>query len=313
MDKTNRNIWIFLAFAFGISWAVGLVIYLTGGLVNSPELVKGTGLTLALVLLASVYMWGPAIAHIITRLVTKMGLKNTYLKPNFKKAWPFWLAGWFGPGLLTLAGAALYFLLFPANFDPQFTLLSSQLKAAGVTGELINPGQFILGQTIIAFLLAPILNMAATFGEEFGWRAFLVPELSKFGQKKALMLSGVIWGVWHWPVIMMGHNYGLDYPGFPWFGMLAMVWFTLSAGIIFGWLAIKAGSVWPAVIAHGALNGIAAIGLLFIKGSFSMLLGPSPVGLIGCLPFTILSLVILLTIKEERTEAVLPKENSLGF
>jgi len=304
MDKTNRNIWIFLAFAFGISWAVGLVIYLTGGIVNSPEIIKGTGISLALVLLATIYMWGPAIAHIITRLVTKMGSKNTYLKPNFKKAWPFWLVGWFGPGILTLIGAALFFLVFPGSFDPQLTMISGQLKTAEVAGKSIDPFQFVLGQTIVAFLLAPILNSVATFGEEFGWRAFLVPALSKFGRKKSLIISGVIWGVWHWPVIMMGHNYGLDYPGFPWFGMLAMVWFTLSAGIIFGWLALRSESVWPAVIAHGALNGIAAIGLLFIKGSFSMLLGPSPVGLIGCLPFTILSLVILLTIKEERTEAV---------
>lgn len=304
MEKTNQKIWVFLAFAFGISWVVGLIIFLTGGLVNSSELVKGTGLTLALVLLASVYMWGPALAHIITRMITKMGWKNAYFKPNFKKGWPFWLMGWFGPGLLTLAGAVLFFLIFPAAFDSQLTTLSSQLNSVGVTGELINPVQFILGQTVVAFLLAPVLNLVATFGEEFGWRAFLVPALAKYGHKKALIISGIIWGVWHWPVIMMGHNYGLDYPGFPWLGMLAMVWFTISAGILFGWLTLKAESFWPAVFAHGALNGIAAIGLLFIKGPFSMLLGPTPAGLIGCLPFTILSVIILLSTKEEQPASI---------
>jgi len=298
MEKTNRNIWIFLAFAFGISWAVGLVIYLTGGLVNSPELVKGTGLTLALVLLASVYMWGPALAHIITRLITKMGWKNAYIKPNFKKGWPYWLMGWFGPGILTLVGAILFFLIYPSTFDPQLTALSSQLNSIGVTGDQIDPSQFILGQMAAAFLLAPVLNLIATFGEEFGWRAFLVPALTKFGYKKALIISGIIWGVWHWPVIAMGHNYGLDYPGFPWLGMLAMVWFTISAGILFGWLTLKAESVWPAVFAHGALNGIAAIGIFFINGPVSMLLGPTPAGLIGALPFTILSVVVLLKTKE---------------
>jgi len=300
MENTNKNIWIFLAFAFGISWTVGLAIYLTGGIVNSPELIKGSGVTLALVLLASGYMWGPAIAHIITRLITKMGWKNAFLKPEFKKGWTFWLAGWFGPGILTLAGAALFFLLRPGSFDPQLTMLTNQLKSAGVSGELINTVQFILGQTVAAFLLAPILNLVATFGEEFGWRAFLVPALTKFGNKKALLLSGIIWGVWHWPVIMMGHNYGLDYPGFPWLGMLAMVWFTISGGIFFGWLASKAKSVWPAVFAHGALNGIAAIGLFFVKEPFSMLLGPTPAGLIGCIPMTILAMIILLTIKDQQ-------------
>ncbi len=303
MDKTNRNIWIFLALAFGISWTVGLVIYLTGGLVNSPELVQGTGVTLALVLLASGYMWGPALAHIITRLITKMGWKNTFLKPKLKKGWPFWLIGWFGPGVLTLAGAALFFILMPDSFDPQLTVLTNQLKSAGVSAELINPVQFILGQTVAAFLLAPILNLIATFGEEFGWRAFLIPSLTKFGNRKALLLSGIIWGVWHWPVIMMGHNYGLDYPGFPWLGMLVMVWFTISVGILFGWLTLRAESVWPAVFAHGALNGIAAIGLFFVKEPFSMILGPSPVGLIGCLPFTILAAIILVKTKNEAPAA----------
>ena len=303
MEKSNRNIWIFLSFAFGISWAVGLVIYLTGGLVSSPELIKGTGVTLALVLLASGYMWGPALAHILTRLITKMGWKNAYLKPEFKKGWTFWLMGWFGPGILTLAGAALFFLLYPGSFDPKLSMLTNQLKSVGVSEELINPVQFVLGQIAAAFLLAPILNFIATFGEEFGWRAFLVPALTKFGNKKALIISGLIWGVWHWPVIMMGHNYGLDYPGFPWLGMMAMVWVTISWGIFFGWLSLKAKSVWPAVFAHGALNGIAAIGLLFVKEPFSMLLGPSPAGLIGCLPFTILAVIILLTIKDEQPAA----------
>jgi membrane protease YdiL (CAAX protease family) len=251
--------------------------------------------------LATVYMWGPAIAHIITHLVTKMGWKDAMLKPNLKKGWPFWLIGWFGPGLLTLLGAAIFFVLSPASFDPQLTLLSSQLKAAGLAEGLINPFQFVLGQITVALLIAPILNSVATFGEEFGWRAYLVPELTKFGRKKALIFSGLIWGIWHWPIIMMGHNYGLGYPGYPWLGLLVTLWFTVSVGILFGWLSLKAESVWPAVIAHGALNGIAAVGLLFVIKPFSMLLGPSPAGLIGCLPFTIVSLIILLSIKEEKT------------
>ncbi len=304
MDNTKRNIWVFLAFAFGISWAAGLVIFLTGGLVNSPELIKGTGITLALILLSTVYMWGPAIAHILTRLITKMGWKNLYLKTNIKKGWKYWLMGWFGPGLLTLAGAVVFFLVFPASFDPQLSKLSAQLQAAGVSIEMINPFQYALGQTIIALLIAPLLNMVATFGEEFGWRAFLVPELARSGIRKSLVFSGLIWGIWHWPVILMGHNYGLGYPGYPWLGLLATLWCMLSFGIFFGWLSLKAESVWPAVFAHGALNGIAAIGLIFVKEPFSMLLGPAPAGLIACLPFTIVSLVILLTTKEQPPEAI---------
>ena len=92
----------------------------------------------------------------------------------------------------------------------------------------------------------------------------------------------------------MGYNYGKDYFGAPFLGPVAMVWFTLSLSVIFGWLIIKAESVWPAVIAHGALNGIAGISLLLTKGSTSTLLGPTPVGLIGGSGLTLAAVIILL-------------------
>ncbi len=72
-----------------------------------------------------------------------------------------------------------------------------------------------------------------------------------------------------------------------------MVWFTLTLSVIMGWLTIKANSVWPAVITHGALNGIAGLGILLVKGSPSTLLGPTPVGMIGGLGLTLAAALIL--------------------
>jgi membrane protease YdiL (CAAX protease family) len=140
-----------------------------------------------------------------------------------------------------------------------------------------------------------LINGLATFGEEFGWRAYLQPKLLPLGERKAMLWMGLIWGVWHWPVILMGHNYGLDYPGAPLLGPLAMVWFTLILGIFLGWLTIKAGSVWPAVIGHGAINGMANLGLIFSQGQPNPLLGPAPVGLIGGIGFAAVALVLWFT------------------
>jgi membrane protease YdiL (CAAX protease family) len=92
----------------------------------------------------------------------------------------------------------------------------------------------------------------------------------------------------------MGYNYGSQYSGAPYLGPLAMVWFTLSLSVIFGWVTIKSANVWPAVIAHAAVNGIAALGLLLSKGSPNTLLGPTSVGVIGGIGFTIAALIILL-------------------
>src|SRR4030042_5224477 len=108
------------------------------------------------------------------------------------------------------------------------------------------------------------------------------------GRRRAVLLLGLIWGMWHWPVISMGHNYGLDYPGAPWLGMGAMVWFTLVIGVFLGWVPLRGGSVWPAVIGHAAINGITGIGAIFVRGNPNPLLGPLPVGVIGSLGFALL-------------------------
>jgi membrane protease YdiL (CAAX protease family) len=115
------------------------------------------------------------------------------------------------------------------------------------------------------------------------------------GGRKAMLLIGLIWGVWHWPVILMGHNYGLAYPGAPFLGPLAMVWFTLILGIFLGWATLKGSSVWPAVIGHAAINGIASLGAIFVRGQPNPLLGPLPVGVIGGIGFAIVALLIFIS------------------
>ncbi|QRN83080.1 CPBP family intramembrane metalloprotease [Chloroflexota bacterium] len=291
--KDQTQIWIFLGITFGISWLTALVIYLTGGLQNSPMLaIEGAQISLAYLLLATAYMFGPAIGNILTRLITHEGKANLLLEPKFDHGrWVYWLLAWFLPGVLTILGAAFFFLIFPKYYDPQLGIITQQLEAAGST-TTASPWTIVILQTLQAMLLAPVLNAISTFGEEFGWRGYLQPKLMPLGARKAVLLTGVIWGVWHWPIILMGYNYGLDYVGAPLLGPLAMTLFTISLAVIFGWLSIKAQSVWPAVIGHGALNGIAAIGILLVKGSPSSLLGPAPTGVIGGLAMILLAVAL---------------------
>jgi hypothetical protein len=104
-----------------------------------------------------------------------------------------------------------------------------------------------------------------------------------------MILMGVIWGLWHWPILALGYNYGFEYSGAPWLGMLVFIWFTTTFGTILGWLTIRGGSVWPAVIGHGALNGIAALPALFILGEPNPLLGPLAHGLIAGIPMSLVA------------------------
>jgi uncharacterized protein len=289
-----RRIFIFLAFAFGIAWATGLVIYLTGGLTNSPMIAPN--LSLALVLLASAYMWAPAIAHLLTRLITHEGWQGLRLGLNFRRAWPYWLAGWFLPALMTIAGAFIYFLIFPSHFDASLAGLKTLLGGQAIPAGMSIWTLFLL-QMVQGVLISPILNSPATFGEEFGWRAYLQPKLMPLGGRKAVLWIGLIWGVWHWPVIFMGYEYGFSYPGYPWLGPLLFIYITFGLGIFLGWLALKSKSVWPAVIGHAAINGFAGAAAFAIKGNVNPLLGPVPVGIIGSLGFAAVALWIFFSKK----------------
>jgi membrane protease YdiL (CAAX protease family) len=290
----TRHILIYLAFAFGIAWATSLVVYLTGGLRDSPMLIPAANVSLALVLMAGPVMGAPALANLLTRVVTREGWRDAYLRPRLKRGWPYWLAAWFAPALLTVVGLVIYFLVFSHHYDAKLSTLRQMLEAAPVDPGEINLWVLVAVQLFQALLLAPLINGIATFGEEFGWRGYLQPKLMALGPRRAMVLMGLIWGMWHWPAILMGHNYGLDYPGAPFLGPLAMVWFTLIVGTLLGWLTFKAGSVWPAVIGHAALNGMANLGVVFVRGEPNPLLGPLPPGLVGGVGFAAVGLVLLL-------------------
>jgi ABC-2 type transport system ATP-binding protein len=294
----TRRLWIFLAFAFGIAWLVGLIVYLQGGMAGGRVLIPGSAITTATVWIALGYMWAPALANILTRWITKEGRKDLWLRPEFDHGWLIWAAAWFLPAVLTILGLAIYFGVFPYNFDPQLTSLQTLInQIASQSGQTVpfDVWNLLLIQIGQGVLLSPLVNSFFTFGEEFGWRAYLQPKLRPLGFRKAMLLTGVIWGLWHAPVIAMGHNYGFGYPGAPWSGILAMTLFTTSAAVIFGWLVERGRSVWPAVIGHAGINGIAAIGVYLLppQADVNPLLGPLPVGVIGGLPWLLLALYLL--------------------
>lgn len=282
----SKRIFIFLGFAFGIAWLAGLALYLTGGL-TSPY---------AFYLMAVVYMGAPALANVLTRLLTHEGWRNAWIRPYIKRSWRWWLLAWFGPALLIGVGMLVYYLLFPQHFDPSMKaaadLLASQSAAAGVDAPQITPQMLMLVQGLQAVLLAPIINALFTFGEEFGWRAYLLQKLLPLGGRRAALLMGLIWGLWHAPVIAMGHNYGLEYAGAPWLGIVAMTWFTTMLGILMAWVVLKARSVWPAVIIHGAVNGTAGIVVFMTQGSPNLILGPAIAGFIGGIGVAIAALLV---------------------
>ncbi|WP_245902829.1 CPBP family intramembrane glutamic endopeptidase [Salinigranum rubrum] len=158
----------------------------------------------------------------------------------------------------------------------------------------LSPELVVGIQLVAALTVGPAINTVFAVGEEFGWRGYLLPKLLPFGTRPAVVLVGVVWGVWHWPIIAMGYNYGFGYPGAPWTGMLAMVAMTTATGTFLAWVTLWSESVWPAALGHGAINAVGGVGLLFSRSTDSLLLGPTVTGLLVVVPWALLAAWLLL-------------------
>ncbi|ESP89543.1 CPBP family intramembrane glutamic endopeptidase [Candidatus Halobonum tyrrellensis] len=286
-DLDTRRLGVFLAVAFGVSWGTAALLYATGGLTDSPAVVGP--LTLAGVLVPTTYMFGPAVGAAAARALGREW-DDLWLRPHPRAHRRVYAAVWLGPLLLTVLGAATFFAVFPDTFDPSMRAYAEGLGAAGVE---MDPVTLAAVQVVAAVTVAPLINGLFAFGEEFGWRGYLLPKLLPLGGRRAALLSGVVWGVWHWPLIAMGYEYGFGYAGFPWTGLLAFLPFTVALGVLFAWATLREGSVWPATLGHGAVNAAAGVGVFVVRGDPHPLLGPLPVGLLGVAPFVAVAAYLL--------------------
>ncbi len=286
----KKRLIIYVTLTMAITWIIFLMIPICG-------LTYGRGSS---VFILAAAMFVPAFCSILTRLITKEGFKNMYLRPHFRGHMKQYLLLYFGPTALLFLSGAIYFLIFPGQLDTGLTVLKELTASSSMSG--ISASALLSIQVMQFIILGPVINIIPTLGEELGWRGYLLPKLRCFfSDRTALVVSGAIWGIWHLPVIVMGHNYGTGYAGYPWLGILAMVLFCIIFGTIEGYIAIKLESVIPAAMIHSALNAGAGLPLCLVKGEYNMLLGPAVTGLIGGLPFAVLAVVLF--IKAGNTKA----------
>lgn len=276
----------YLAVVFLLSWAIDLVVYLQGGLANVRTFQ----------ILAGLQMFVPAVVAIVfRRWVTKEGFGGTGLRWGRTRYYLVavgLMAAWLA---LSVGLSALTPWLQLDTHHDKLHALMAQAAAAGKSVPLSDTALLWVLALQIG-LVGAVLGMPALFGEEYGWRGYLLPKLMPLGRTKALLLHGVIWGVWHAPLIAMGYNY----PGHPVVGILFMTVFCVLMGAVFAWLYYASGSIWPACLAHGVTNQGAAYAFLVIVASNHPLLG-GPLGLVG---LSVLFLFVLWLYLSRRLEVV---------
>jgi membrane protease YdiL (CAAX protease family) len=277
----RRGLVWFIGLAFGLAWPLFLLPLLVG---EAGSLERQAAITFAW----AAAMWAPGLAAI---LANRFGKRESFARFNLTHLgdWRPYLWAWLLPLALTLVTAALTLLLKLGTLDLEFTQIR-QMMAQTPGGTEVSALTVVATQVFAALSFAPLINMLFALGEELGWRAYLLPELMPLGQWKAIGLSGAIWGLWHAPAILQGHNY----PTQPVWGVLFMIVFCILLGAILSWLYLRSRSPWAPALCHGAFNAIAGLPLLFLTGvdisfggTLASITGWLPLGLfVGWLAYT---------------------------
>lgn len=250
----KRPLLVFLVLAFGLSWAVILPLWFGGGL--SSPLTQGLG---------ALMMFTPTVGVLgvwaLSRTPFREWARQTGLTLGERKGRTgvLVLTAWLGVPLLTFLAMGLSAAVGLVSLDlGRLSLLRAGLQANGAETPA-DLGTVAVLQIVIAVAAGPVLNAIPALGEEWGWRGWLVPRLvATNGVFSGLLMSGAIWGLWHAPMTLLGYNY----PRLGSWAALVFIGFCMVAGVLMGWLRLRTGSVWPAVVAHGSLNAIAGVALL---------------------------------------------------
>ncbi len=240
-NEKNRPLFVFLVVLFGLSFGLAFLCKYFG---------------IKLISLAPVYMFMPFVATLLTMYIYKISFRSLGVSLKLNK---WYLVAWLLPGFLALVSLGVSLLLPGTSYSASLEGLSRY----HISSHVNTPLPPLLYFLILALIAGPTINAIFAFGEEIGWRGFLYQETRYLGFWKYSFLVGIIWGIWHAPLIIQGYNY----PQHPIVGVFFMVIFCIAISPIFSYIRMKSKSVIAAAIMHGSLNAFAGIPIAFAKGS----------------------------------------------
>ena len=294
MKKTimsKKQFVIYMAVAFGLAWILEII----------ASIFSNNGNQMAFTVILMITMFMPFMGVLVARIP----LKGMGWVPHLKGKIRYVFFALWMPALLSSIGGVLFFAFFPDAFDSEFLTMRSMLEEAGALEQLEAEGltipMYILITVIQAVTYVPFLNMFVALGEEVGWRGVLYPYLKeKLGVTKGRIVSGTIWGAWHWPImIFAGYEYGKEYIGAPVLGPIVFCICTVMMGILFDYVYEKTETIWLPSLMHGAVNAF-TIFLYLVKPEYSnmAILGPAYIGIISMIPM--ITVAVIICVKEKR-------------
>lgn len=267
----KRQTILFAILVILISWTAAALFYLLNGNLQ----------TTAGFVFASGYMFFPLLSVVIVQAIHKEPILKG-LGVSFKLNRWFAVA-WLLPVLFNVAAMFASALFPPMRFSTETPILQDALAQMSQSIPDIDAYK-LLAITIVSGLSAGIMiNALFAFGEEIAWRGWLLKQFEGVTFLKASLIIGVFWGIWHAPLIAMGHNYAQH----PFIGLGMMIVCCVLLTPVIQYIRVKSKSVITAAIFHGTLNAGAGMSLMYID-NFNDLLGGSA-GLAGFLVLLVIN------------------------
>jgi len=287
----NKPLLTYFSISFGVCWAAAAIIFFTG----IPY-----GSFLSTVIVALICMPAPALAawyswtKVMKRPFSELELRWQGANKSMLMTIPIWLITFIGFyylivfffgnsisieafGLVDFSNEQVFIKLdelSQGQFDPE----SISIPSPSILLSIIILGGIVAGFT---------LNLPFTLGEEIGWRGFMFSYFETWSITKRVLITGTAWGIWHAPLILMGHNYPLN----PIMGVFMMIAFCIILSFPMDWIRRTSGTILGPAAFHGMINASAAGVMLFIVSGKELI--SSLVGLSGILSFGLVYLLQL--------------------
>jgi membrane protease YdiL (CAAX protease family) len=172
----------------------------------------------------------PALASVMARLVLREGFSDVSFRFGGRRGWSAILQAIIFPIVVGLVAYGIAWTTGLARLDPQ-----------------------PVGGLVVPFAIGVVVSLVVVSVEEIGWRGYMLTRLIDAGVPRPILASGVIWGLWHVPLVLAGVYAAGPSPALS--AVLLMVSIT-AFGYVIARMRLETGSVWPAVVLHAAWNSI---------------------------------------------------------
>lgn len=223
--------------------------------------------------MTTILMWMPGLAAIIVKIAFYRGEKLL----GFNKFKPIYaLFAVLAPIVYMGISYPIYWLIAPQSFS----------------GNIYSDSPLMI-------ILLFFSSFVGATGEEIGWRGYLLPKLTSLkGVTFAVIVSGLFWAVWHFPLMITGmYQSGAEL----WFALPVFTVEILAMSVILAFLRLKSKSVYPAIILHAVHNYIDDVFMIPLTKGDSHAYFVGETGFITALILIIIAGSVILCVRKKKT------------